>query len=182
MRKKLSLGAILALLSAMCVGVAFAQSSVAFAQSSPSTVRSDSGNGSEEVIHLTDKSVDTVGFNLEPVISGEFTFTDDVFRDDTKVGIDGGKGKWVRVDEDAEEATAQIDLTVRLDDRGQITAEGLFTFADEPLNDQNFNDNEEIGRFAITGGTDDFRTARGEIVVTATDDPNVVNLEVRVIR
>jgi hypothetical protein len=174
MRKKLSLGAILALLSATCAGVAFAQS--------PSTLRSDRGNGSEEVIHLTAKSVDTVGFDLKPVISGEFTFTDDLFRDDKMVGIDGGKGKWVRVDEHANKATAQIDLTLRLDDRGQITAEGLFTFTDEPLNDQNFNHNNEIGTFAINGGTDDFREARGEIVVTATDDPAVVELAVTVIR
>jgi hypothetical protein len=174
MRKKLSMGAIFALLAATCAGVAFAQS--------PSTVRSDRGNGSEQVIHLTAKSVDTVGFDQEPVIGGEFTFTDDLFRDDKLVGIDGAKAKWVRVDEHANEATAQIDITLRLDGQGQITAEGLFTFADEPLNDQNFNNNDEIGTFAITGGTDDFREARGEIVVTATDDPNVVDLEVTVIR
>jgi hypothetical protein len=175
MRRKLSLRAILALLfTAICASVAFAES--------PTTLRSDPGNGSEEVIHLTAKSVDTVGFDKEPVISGEFTFTDDLFRDNEMVGIDGGKGKWVRVDEAANEATAQIDITLRLDNVGQISASGLFTFKNEPLNDQNFNNNEEIGTFAINGGTDDFRDARGEIVVTATDDPNVVDLEVMVDR
>jgi hypothetical protein len=175
MRRKLSLGAILALLfTATCAGVVFA--------ASPTTVRSDRGNGSEEVINLTAKNVDNVGFDRKPVISGEATFTDDLFRDDEMVGIDGGKVKWVRVDEDANEATAQIDITLRLDDEGQISASGLFTFANEPLNDQDFNDGDEIGKFAINGGTDDFRTAHGEIVVTATDDPDVVELEVRVIR
>jgi hypothetical protein len=175
MRRKLSLGAILALLfTVTSAGVASAKS--------PTTLRSDRGNGSEEVIHLTARSVDTVGFDREPVIGGEATFTDDLFRDDEMVGIDGGKVKWVRVDEDANEATAQIDITLRLDDEGQISASGLFTFANEPLDEQNFNDNDEIGTFAINGGTDDFRTAHGEIVVTATDDPDVVELEVTVIR
>jgi hypothetical protein len=65
---------------------------------------------------------------------------------------------------------------------GQISASGLFTFANKPLNDQDFNDGDEIGRFAINGGTEDFRTAHGEIVVTATDDPAVLALEVIVIR
>jgi hypothetical protein len=175
MRRKLSLGAILALLfTATSAGVAFAES--------PTTLRSDRGNGSEEVIHLTARSVDSVGFDAQPVISGEATFTDDLFRDDQMVGIDGGKVKWVRVDEDANEATAQIDITLRVDNEGQISASGLFTFANKPLNDQNFNDGDEIGTFAINGGTDDFRTAHGEIVVTATDDPAVLELEVIVIR
>jgi hypothetical protein len=175
MRSKLSLGAILALLfTATCASVAFAES--------PTTLRSDRANGSEEVIHLTAKSVDTVGFDREPVISGEATFTDDLFRDHEMVGIDGGKVKWVRVDEDADEATAQIDITLRLDDEGQISASGLFTFANKPLDEQDFNDGDEIGTFAINGGTDDFRTAHGEIVVTATDDPDVIEFEVIVIR
>lgn len=174
MRSKLSLGAILALLfTATCASVASAESP---------TLRSDRGNGCERVMHLTARTVDSVGFDAQPVISGEATFTDDLFRDDEMVGIDGGKVKWVRVDEGANEATAQIDITLRLDNEGQISASGLFTFANEPLNDQEFNDGDELGTFAINGGTDDFRTAHGEIVVTATDDPAVVALEVIVIR
>jgi allene oxide cyclase-like protein len=170
MRKNLSLSAIIALLvTATGVGVASADS--------PNTWGSDRGDeGSVEVIHLVAKTVQESGFEAEPVLGDQFTFSDDLFRDDEKVGIDGGVGTLVRIDEKAREATGQVVVTFRLDDEGQITAQGLVTFTEDE------EENDLIATLAITGGTGEFRAARGEIEVTATDDPDVVRLKIILIR
>jgi hypothetical protein len=167
MRKKLTLGAIFALLLAV--------SGIAVASASPAgTSSSDRGGGRVEVMQLVSKTAqETPGGEEQPVLGDEFAFSDDLFRNGEKVGILGGAGTVVRTDEQAGSATVQLVVTAQLRD-GQITTQGLATFmetgAGEPF------------RLAITGGTGRYRTAHGEVVVTETSDPDTVLIKVLIIR
>lgn len=127
------------------------------------------GDGRSEVIKLfaltdLDQSADLdLGATGESV-GDRFVFSDDLYtrKGGDKVGIDGGECIVVRLDTAARSATVQCAVTASLDDRGQITVQGLVTFSES-----------EAGAtftLPITGGSGDFRGASGEITVEELSD------------
>ena len=154
MRRKLIMGAALAVLVAVA--------SVPLASAGDGSPRHDR-DGKVQKIHLTTQLLQETDLDLgDPGLSqgDRFVFSDDVFLDDEKVGMDGGECVIVLFtpgddpEGEPEALTAQCVATVMLPD-GQITAQGLVDFAQtEPFT------------IAITGGTGKYRTAHGEVQVT----------------
>jgi hypothetical protein len=167
MRKKLVLGAMLALLLTVA-GVSVA-----------SATGNDNGDDdATRVINLTATTVQDADIDLGTKglsLGDRFVFSDDVSGDE--VGTDGGECVIVRLDpKDATEAdfkaiTQQCVVTLSLPD-GQITGQGLITFTNTPT--------PEPFTVAITGGTGAFRTAHGEVEVTEESE-TVAKLTVKLI-
>jgi hypothetical protein len=169
MRTKLILGAVFALLLvAASVPLAFAGGG-----SDP-----DDDDDDVLIINLTTRVVQEADIDLGdpgPSIGDRFVFSDDVFKDDEKVGTDGGECVIVLFKPgpdpqgQPEAATAQCVVTLSLP-KGQITVQGLVDFTELP------------GPFtvAITGGTGAFRTAHGEVEVTE-ESAEVDRLKLKVI-
>lgn len=168
MTQKLRLGAIVALVLAVS-GITAASAS------SPSTSSSHRGDGrSVEVIHLISRTAQESPEGEEPPALGDqFAFSDNLFQRGRQVGILGGVGTVVRMDEAAASITVQLVVTAQLR-QGQITTQGLVTFTEEGAGGP--------FRLAITGGTGAYRTAHGEVIVTETEDEDTVLLKVIVIR
>jgi hypothetical protein len=124
-----------------------------------SSANASSSNG--ETIELTSTLVDSADIDLGEEgfsLGDEFVFTDDLYEDDELVGTDHGVCTVTRIDEP--EATLHCVATFVLDDRGQITAQGAITF-EESEGNPSFT-------VAITGGTDEFSDATGEVEITET--------------
>jgi hypothetical protein len=167
MRKKLSLGAIFALL------VAVSGMTVASASSTSPRDRGDGDGRSAEVIQLVSKTVQESGGNAPPALGAQFAFSDDLYRRDEKVGILGGTGTVVRMDEAAQSATVQLVVTASLR-QGQITTQGLVTFTETGAG--------APYHLAITGGTGRYRTAHGEAIITETSDDNTILVKLVIVR
>jgi hypothetical protein len=167
MKKKLRLGGVVALL------LAVASITVASAASSPTS--SSAGDDNDvEVIRVTEIIVQEAGIDLgEPGdgLGDQFVFSGDLFRHGEKVGIDGGVCTIVRL-EPRVSATSQCVATAELP-KGQITVQGLLTFSEETEG--------EPSRLAITGGTGNYRTAHGELIVTGLSETES-RLTFRIIR
>ncbi len=153
MRRKLILGTVLALL--------VVAASVPLALAGGDAKHHDD-DGDVRIIDLTTTLIQDTDLDLgdEGLSQGDrFVFSDEVFFEDEKVGVDGGECVIVLFtpgpdpDAEPEALTAQCVATVSLPD-GQITAQGLVDFT-------------ETGAFtiAITGGTGKYRTAHGEVEV-----------------
>jgi hypothetical protein len=124
----------------------------------PAATTNGSSNGGEEVIELFAEEVDSEEIDLAPdgeSLGDRFVFTDDLFeeKDGEKVGFDVVECTLVRLDDPG---AVQCLATFWLDDRGQITVQGLVTF-----------DGEDSGTFVlpITGGSGEFQNAGGELEV-----------------
>jgi hypothetical protein len=165
MRSKFRLGAFIVLLLAVA--------SVAVASASSSSSSSgDRGMRSAEVIRLLAVVAQEEALDLGPQgesVGDQFVFSDDLFRNGKKVGISGVHCTNVRLEPDA--LTQQCVATLQLP-KGQITVQGLATFPAAG----------EVERFklAITGGTERYRTAHGEVVVRILE--NDARLTLRIIR
>ena len=159
MNKKLTLGVIVALLAALAtVPLAFA---------------GDGGSdrhrkGEVRFIRVTTQTLQQATVDAPPPgdsLGDRFVFSDNVFRDGTRVGTDGGDCVLVLFKPGPdpkgppETFTVQCVVTVSLPE-GTITVQGLIDFA-----------SRAPATLAVTGGTGEFRTARGEAEVTnATED------------
>ena len=135
------------------------------------------------VINLTLRTVQEAELDLGTPgfsVGDRFVFSDNVFRNGRRVGVLGGECTLTRLrpnplpeGQEPTSGTFQCVATVRLP-RGQLTFQGLFTFS------------EQAGprvRIAITGGTRAYRNARGQAVLTESEDENEPDhLRLRVIR
>ncbi len=121
----------------------------------------NAGSSNDETIELVSKLVDSADLDLGEEgfsLGDQFVFTDDLYEDDELVGTDHGACTITRIDEP--EVTLHCVATFVLDDRGQITAQGAVTF----------DESDETPTFtvAITGGTDEFSDATGEVEIHET--------------
>jgi type II secretory pathway pseudopilin PulG len=151
--RKLSLAAVIALVLAVA--------SVTLASASASSDTQTSDTKSTQVIHLVARTVQDANLDLgEPgdSLGDQFIFSDDLFRGGRKVGHDGGVCTLVRLVPRVS-ATLQCVITLSLP-TGQITIQGLPTFADGPGS----------FLFAITGGTGAYKTAHGQVKVVEVSD------------
>ena len=124
-----------------------------------STANAGSSNG--ETIQLESKLVDSAELDLGDKgfgLGDQFVFTDDIYEDDELVGTDHGVCTVTRIDDP--EVTFQCVATLVLDDRGQITLQGAVTFEE--------SDETPTFTVAITGGTDEFSDADGEVEIHET--------------
>lgn len=122
---------------------------------------SDSGNGT--TMHLTTETVEEVEVDVGekgPSLGDQFVFNDEVSKDDKSVGSLYGVCTLMGFDKDS--AKIQCVVTVWIDDKGQMTLQGVFEAPAEELPDP--------FKFAITGGTDDFRGADGEVEIDLVDE------------
>jgi hypothetical protein len=111
-------------------------------------------------IHVTGEvvKVTVIGDPEHPKI-GDQTITNAVLFDkhETKVGT--GVGVCTIVSISPQDTLSQCLLTAMFEDKGQI----MFGAVVPPP------DIGAVGRFGILGGTDDFRTARGEVTLVVLD-------------
>jgi hypothetical protein len=141
MRKKLSLSAALATAVALAVltfGPSFA---------------SGTGKGGHDSLVLRAHQDQGTGPTGEPAVGDRFVFADTLYRDDEKVGEDGGSCTFVRIVAH-KSATANCVATLSLE-HGQITGQGLVTFSDDT----------SPFTVAVTGGTGAYRSVGGEIEI-----------------
>ena len=163
MRRRLPLGVLAILVLAVA--------SLPAASASSSQADSSAGKDKKvEVIRLTAVPIQETELDLgEPgeSLGDQLIFTEDLFRDGKKVGIDGGVATVVRFEPEA--FTLQFVATAELP-KGEITVQGLHTFTEE----------DEPQEFAITGGTGRYKTAHGVLTVVQTETG--AQLTFRVIR
>jgi hypothetical protein len=121
-------------------------------------------NAADDEEFTTDIDVDDNGFPTVGdyfVLGGEPIFERDR---ETQVGVARGDCIFVEVvDETA--ATIECDITFDLE-RGLITVEGPITFAEE--------DFEVVQEVAVTGGTDAYKTAHGELAVDLSEEEGLL--------
>ena len=165
MRKKLSVGAVLAALIAVAAVLA------------PAAISGD-GHGDHrgfKVIKLTSTVAQEADIDVAPLeqfnVGDGFAFSDDLWKHGDKIGDDGGQCTVVRIDGTV--AVVNCVATFRLPG-GQIAVQGLINF-DESTEEQPFT-------VAITGGTGEFATAHGEVDIAPGADENTDELTFRLIR
>jgi hypothetical protein len=149
--------------TAAVMAVIIAVAGVALASANSDGRSSDEHSG--QVIKLFAKTVQAENLDLGAKgdsLGDQFVFSDDLSRrrGSEKIGIDGGVCTLVRLEERVS-ATLQCVVTVSLED-GQITSQGLVTFTDAQTN--------PTFVLPITGGSDDFKAARGEVKVQELSD------------
>ena len=145
MRSKLIVGT----LAAAVLAVA----SVTLAAASPATTSTDPHTVTIRVLeHQTDAAAVDVG-TPGPSLGDRFVFTGDLFQNGKKVGFDGGSFEFVRLK--ASTFVAQGVAAVSLPG-GQITVQGLAEFPTS-------NALPKPQTIAVTGGTNTYRNARGEL-------------------
>lgn len=114
----------------------------------------------DETIHLVSQLVDSADLDLGKAgfsLGDQFVFADHLYEDDELVGTDHGACTVTHIEESDKEATVQCVATIVLDDRGQITLQGAVTFSE--------SDDTPTFTVAITGGTDEFSDATGEVEI-----------------
>lgn len=121
-----------------------------------SSANANSSDG--ETIELVSELVDSAELDLGKSgfsLGDQSVFTDDIYEDDELVGTDHGVCTVTRIDD--EDVTLQCVATLVLDDRGQITLQAAVTFSE--------SDETPTFTVAITGGTDEFSDATGEVEI-----------------
>jgi Allene oxide cyclase barrel like domain len=118
-------------------------------------------DGDSEVIKLFAVTVQSAELDLGdegPSVGDRYVFADDVYdrKGGDQVGTNGGECTIVRVDAEAATATANCLVTFSLDDRGQLTIQGLVDFS---------VDADPTFTLPVTGGSGDFAGAAGEVEV-----------------
>jgi hypothetical protein len=128
------------------------------------------GNGRRVVLRLAEVSEDDEQFNVEidvddngfgnvgdyVVIAGE-----PIYERDRKTQVGVARGDCLFVESDQTSATLECDITFDLK-RGLITVEGPITFAEE--------DFDAVQEVAVTGGTDAYKTAHGELAINIAQE------------
>jgi hypothetical protein len=141
------------LIAGTLAAAVLAVASVTLAAASPATTSADSHTVTIQVLeHQVDAAAVDVG-TPGPSLGDRFVFTGNLFQNGKKVGIDGGSFEFVRLK--ATTFVAQVAATVRLPG-GQITVQGLAEFPTS-------NVLPKPQTIAVTGGTDTYRNARGEL-------------------
>jgi hypothetical protein len=103
-------------------------------------------------------------------IGDQFVFSEDLFSTDGRpTGQSGGSCTVVRVDERARSATTNCVATLAFP-RGQVTLQGLVTFAEE--GDQPFT-------VAVTGGTGRYQGVGGEMLIDERGEDSLYTLRLR---
>jgi hypothetical protein len=166
MRKRLSVGALIAALAALAAVLA------------PAALSGD-GHGDHrgyKQFEITSTVAQESETDIAPVgefnVGDGFTFSDDLWKHGKLIGDDGGSCVVVRIDGTV--AVVQCVATFRLPG-GQISAQGLITFDEAQTEEAPFT-------VAITGGTGEYRTAHGEVTVGPGADENTDELTFRLIR
>jgi hypothetical protein len=149
---------------AAIVAVVLAVASVALA-SADSPERS-ADDDSVEVIKLFATEVQSADIDLGAQgfsLGDQFVFSDDLFRrkGGEKLGFDGVVCSVVRIDQQAQSTTVQCTFTASLRE-GQIAGQGLLTFTE--------GQGPATNVLPITGGTGEFKNARGEVRVEELSD------------
>jgi hypothetical protein len=106
---------------------------------------------------LLTKTVDEADIDVgapKESLGDYFVFTEDLFMKGKRVGSDHGSCMATRID--AAEFSLQCVVTLVLDGKGQITVQGAVTFSEA---------SGSTFTLAITGGTDRFRGASGQVKV-----------------
>jgi Allene oxide cyclase barrel like domain len=156
MHKKLAISVIVALV------LAVASITLASATAPPASVANTDNHGKVQVIQLVARTVQEAFLDIDrnqgPSLGDQIVFSDNLFRNGKKVGTDGGACTVTNVSKDLSKVTANCVATLSLR-RGQITLQGLVTFTETGQPPPFF--------VAITGGTGAYRTAHGEMTVTA---------------
>jgi hypothetical protein len=122
-----------------------------FSSASASSSEGDTIKLESQLVDSADLDLGKTGFGL----GDQTVFTDDLYEDDELVGTDHGVCTVTRID--GSEATLQCVATLVLDDRGQITLQAAVTFSE--------SDQTPTFTVAITGGTDEFSDAAGEVEI-----------------
>jgi allene oxide cyclase-like protein len=158
------------MLSKIMIGV-LAAATVATGASIASAGNGDDGSDdSGRTIHLMSRTVHETDLDLGDTGFGpgdQFLFADDLFRDDEKVGTDGGSCTVVRVE--GQNATINCTATFSLAG-GQIAVQGLIEIV---------GNEERPFTVAVTGGTGRYRDADGEALlepVSQTEDKVTIRL------
>ncbi|WP_328315552.1 allene oxide cyclase barrel-like domain-containing protein [Streptomyces sp. NBC_00388] len=144
------------LLGAVCTGALVTTAIMAPAQATDRTARTDSHRvieldvGNDKVVH---SDVGKHGLS----IGDEFIYTDLLSRDGHRVGKDGSSCQVT--DLEGDRTTTSCVLSVQLPD-GQLTAQSLWTKGSSTV------------RMAITGGTDAYRGASGELTCRDIQTPH----------
>lgn len=129
----------------------------------------DGDDDGGRTIRLVARSVTEAELNLGETSFGpgdRFVFSEDLYRDDEKVGESGGECTITRLVGEVATANCVASLTLP---GGQITVQGLAEFSDE---------NPPV-TVAITGGSGRYREADGEFTVetiSATEDRFTIRL------
>lgn len=166
MQRKLRLGWVVVLL------LTVASFTGASASSSASSSAAD--DDEVEVIRVTEITFQEADLDLGEVgdsLGDQFIFSGDLFRGGAKVGIDGGVCTLVRL-EPRVSVTLQCLATAELP-KGQITVQGLLTFTEETAGEPDI--------LAITGGTQRYKEAHGQLIVTEVSETEAL-LTFRIIR
>lgn len=119
-----------------------------------------------DTLRLLTRTVDSADLDLGtagPSLGDQFVFTDDVYKKGELVGADHGTCTVLRIEDT--DFTVQCVVTLVLDDKGQIAVQGAVTFTED-----------ETAPFtlAITGGTDRFRDATGQVKVREISDTDTL--------
>ncbi|HEY3190393.1 MAG TPA: hypothetical protein VGJ70_23075 [Solirubrobacteraceae bacterium] len=149
------------MLSKIMIGV-LAAATIAGGASIASAGSGDDGNDDRgRTIHFTSRTVHETDLDLGDSGFGQgdqFVFADDLFRDDEKVGTDGGSCTVVAVE--GQTATVNCTATFSLAG-GQIAVQGLVEFA---------GNEQQPFTVAVTGGTGRYRDADGEALLEPVSD------------
>jgi hypothetical protein len=147
MLKKLMVGA-------LTTAIVAAGASMAFAGSG------EDGDDDGDHIRVTARLAGESEIDLPPSgfgVGDKIVLTHDLYRDGEKIGESGGECTFVRTG--GETSTAQCLASFALSG-GQITVQGLVTFAQEPA----------PFTVAVTGGTGRYRDADGELHVETVSE------------
>jgi hypothetical protein len=132
------------------------------AASAPSPAGSRDDDDEVEVIRVLATIVQEADLDLGEEgesVGDQFVFSEDLSRHGERVGISGATCTLVRLEPVS--ATVQCLATAELA-KGQITAQGLVTFSEETEG--------EPFRLAITGGTERYKEAHGQVTVVEVSE------------
>jgi hypothetical protein len=135
-----------------------------FITASTATTTGSSDDGRTTAIHFIARTVDSAQLDLgTPGLSlgDQAVFTDELFQDGRRLGEGHGVCTITRITGTAPSRTLTNEcLITGMLPRGQITIQGAFTFPEGGI--------AAPHKLAVTGGTDAYRTARGEVRVRQT--------------
>lgn len=150
------------------------------AQAGSPTAATERPKSDDTVQHLTfiDKAGPFKDIDVPPTgpsLGDSNVFSETVTQDGDNVGLAGGICTTIKVTTKAGKVatlTQQCVVTATLP-KGQLTFQGVATFT--------MTGRVATPRFAITGGTGAYRTARGEIALSPLSNPNMTKISVTLI-
>jgi hypothetical protein len=131
------------------------------ATASAATTTGSSNDGRVTTIHFIARTIDSAQLDLGPQgvsMGDQAIFTDELFQDGRRLGEGHGVCTITRITGTAPSRTLTNEcLITGILARGQITIQGSFVFPEQGM--------AAPHRLAVTGGTDAYRTARGDVGV-----------------